>query len=164
MPGLCTRFRGCPALTLKSVLAVLLAFELPAVNCALLIDEKSWSDLDAGSEYIYGHSTLAPCARLVRMPCTNVDFLCSEENPVYRLDTAARMPGWSRARACWPMIIDAGHAPCAPTPTPLPAASRRASMRAPVPLTLFTALPPVPHPPFSHIFTHGGDSDGVTFE
>jgi len=103
----------------------MVAMALSAAQGALHIDADSWTALTAGANEVPGAES-AHGARFLRVPCSNVDIPCTDENPVYRLDTDLKSSGGYRR---WPLIFHAGRATCAALP---PCPSYPAPFRAPV--------------------------------
>ena len=98
---------------------MMMAMALSAAQGALHIDADSWTALTAGANEVPGAES-AHGARFLRVPCSNVDIPCTDENPVYRLDTDLKSSGGYRR---WPLIFHAGRATCAallPCPSYLP--------------------------------------------
>ena len=75
------------------------------------LDKNSWSALAAGATEVRGRADRPSdqCARVYRSTCSNVDVPCSDESPVYRLDTETKVPGKS-GRYCWPSLFNFGQA------------------------------------------------------
>ena len=90
----------------------MVAMALSAAQGALHIDADSWTALTAGANEVPGAES-AHGARFLRVPCSNVDIPCTDENPVYRLDTDLKSAiGFRR----WPLVFPAGRATCAALP------------------------------------------------
>ena len=102
----------------EAAITVLVGILLLPVQCAFtevrFLNKESWAALSASEEVVKADPEHA-CARLLRVACANVDITCSDESPVYRLDTDAKKAGKSGQR-CWPWTFAAGHASsqCAP--------------------------------------------------
>ena len=91
---------------------MMMAMALSAAQGALHIDADSWTALTAGANEVPGAES-AHGARFLRVPCSNVDIPCTDENPVYRLDTdlkSAKMAAGLSRGAC---------NVCCPPPVPL---------------------------------------------
>ena len=91
---------------------MMVAMALSVAQGSLRLDANSWASLAAGANEVPGDES-SQGARFLRVPCSNVDFPCTDENPVYRLDTDLKT---GSKRPAWPMIFHRGQAMCAAPP------------------------------------------------
>ena len=123
---------------------MMVAMALSVAHGNLRIDANSWASLAAGADEVPGDASSGG-ARFLRVSCSNVDFPCTDENPVYRLDTDGKT---GSGRPSWTLIFDRGSAMCVPLPSPRhrpssrPSRSLHLAARQPRRLRLI----PAPHP------------------